>query len=310
MINNFPKLKISAINVNSFNVSTLGMKNSKTLLKVEVVTAKRPDVILLTDVRAKDKSNELVKLFRLTQNGCYNLYLHSSKENRGVGIAIKRNIATEIIGITRDRTDENFILMSMVIKGKRLTMGSVYGPNANEPDFFRRLRLQIEQMGNDYIIGGDMNTVLCNRNDGENLDRIGIGRIPNALNSRELNNWISDGFAVDPFRALYPFEKEVSYIPFRIRNNEHRYSRSRLDFYLISGSIIDSISKVKYEDRIGSDFDHKEVFLFTGRDIRNNKTTVYDTTLADTGTEALCTCALYNVINNHLVNRDEILLDI
>jgi hypothetical protein len=181
-----------------------------------------------------------------------------------VGIAIKRNIATKVIGITMDRMDENFILMSIVIKGKRLTIGSVYGPNANEPGFFRRLRPQIEQMGNDDIIGGDMDTVLCNRNDGENLDRIGVGRIPNGLNSRELNNWISEGFAVDPFRALYPLEKEISNIPFRVRNNEHRYSRSRLDFCLVSGSIIDSVSKVKYEDRIGSDFDHKEVFLFTG----------------------------------------------
>jgi hypothetical protein len=75
------------------------MKNSKTLLKIEGITAKRPDVILLTDVRAKDKSDELVKLFRLTQNGCYNLFLNSSKESRGVGIAIKRNIATKIIFI-------------------------------------------------------------------------------------------------------------------------------------------------------------------------------------------------------------------
>ncbi len=107
---------------------------------------------------------------------------------------------------------------------------------------------------------------------------------------------------------MYPFEKEVSYIPFRTRNNEHRYSRSRLDFYMMSGSILDSVSNVKYEDRIGSDFDHKEVFLLMGRDFKSHKTTVYDTTLADTGSEALCTWAVYDAINNHLVNRDEILI--
>jgi exonuclease III len=135
MANKLPNLRISAINVNSFNVSTLGTKNSKTLLKIEGITAKRPDVIFLTDVRAKDKSSELSKLFRLTQNGCYNLFLNSSKESRGVGIAIKRNIAVEIIEIIKDRTEENFILMSVVIKGKRITLGSVYGPNANEPIF-------------------------------------------------------------------------------------------------------------------------------------------------------------------------------
>jgi hypothetical protein len=77
---------------------------------------------------------------------------------------------------------------------------------------------------------------------------------------------------------------------------------------MMSGSILDSVSNVKYEDRIGADFDHKEVFLLTGRDFKSNKTTVYDTTLADTGSDALCTWAVYDAINNHLVNRDEILI--
>jgi hypothetical protein len=143
-----------------------------------------------------------------------------------VGVAIERKIATEVKRIITDREDENFMLMDIVIKGRRITIGSVYGPNANEPGFFRRLRLQIEQLDNEFIIGGDMNTVLCNRNDDENLDRLGVGRIPNGLNSRELNSWISEGFAVDPFRALYPLEREISYIPFRVRNNDTRYSRS------------------------------------------------------------------------------------
>jgi hypothetical protein len=47
--------------------------------------------------------------------------------------------------------------------------------------------------------------------------------------------------------------------------------------------------------------------LFTGRDIKNNKITVYDATLADTGAETLCVWAVYDVINNHLLNRDEVL---
>ncbi len=75
MNNKLPRLTISAINVNSMNVSTLGMSQSKTLLKVEGVTMKKTDIILLSDVRAKDKGDELVKLFKLTQNGCYNLII-------------------------------------------------------------------------------------------------------------------------------------------------------------------------------------------------------------------------------------------
>jgi hypothetical protein len=57
MNNKLPRLSISAINVNSMNVSTLGMSQSKTLLKVEGVTMKKTDIILLSDVRAKDKGD-------------------------------------------------------------------------------------------------------------------------------------------------------------------------------------------------------------------------------------------------------------
>jgi exonuclease III len=247
------------------NVSTVGLAHSKTLLKVEGVTMKKSDVILLSDVRAKDRGDELVRLFRLTQNGCYNLILHSTKESRGVGVAIKRSIAHEIKKIVTDGNDENLILVDMVIKGKRIVIGSVYGPNGNNPGFFHELRGKLEQINEEYIIGGDMNTILSDEMGENNLDRIGVGRVPNVQNSRVINDWISRGFAVEPFRALYPMQKEVSYIPFRLRNNTNRYGCSRLDFFLISPTILDRVNKVKYEDRIGADFDHKECVLYTGR---------------------------------------------
>jgi hypothetical protein len=41
------------------NVSTLGSSNAKTYLKIEGITMRRPDVIFLSDVRAKDKGFEL-----------------------------------------------------------------------------------------------------------------------------------------------------------------------------------------------------------------------------------------------------------
>jgi 5S rRNA maturation endonuclease (ribonuclease M5) len=63
------------------------------------VTGKRADVILLCDIRAKNRGEEIKKLFNLTMNGSYRVHLNSTKENRGVGIAIKRNIAHEIKGI-------------------------------------------------------------------------------------------------------------------------------------------------------------------------------------------------------------------
>jgi hypothetical protein len=54
-------LSVSAINVNSLNVSTIRNKNPKALLKIEGITGKRPDVIFISDIRGADKGEEIKK---------------------------------------------------------------------------------------------------------------------------------------------------------------------------------------------------------------------------------------------------------
>ncbi len=156
-INNL-NLVISSLNVNSLNVSTLGARNAKTLLKIEGITSKRADVIFLSDIRLKDSEGEVRKLFNLTMNGSYKLYVNSTRDNRGVGVAIKRSISHEIKGTILDRVDENYILLDMIIKGKRMVLGSVYGPNGNNIDFYEKLKRDIERLGHSFIVGGDFNT--------------------------------------------------------------------------------------------------------------------------------------------------------
>jgi exonuclease III len=166
-----------AINVNSFNLSTIDRKNSKTFLKVEGITMKKSDVILLMDVRGGNKGKELKKLFSLTMHGSYKLYMNSTKDSRGVAIAIKRNIFHEIIETVQDRVDENYILLKMKLKSSVITLGCIYGPNGNNPNFFRDIRRHLERMGEKFIIGGDMNTMLCNVMGNYNVDRVGGGGV-------------------------------------------------------------------------------------------------------------------------------------
>jgi hypothetical protein len=114
-----------------------------------------------------------------------------------------------------------------------------------------------------------MNTIQCDDLGPLNVDRIGEGRVPNALNSRVINGWIRDGFAIDSFRTLYPEAQEISYIPFRSRHvvggdGNKIYSRTRLDFYLMNPEMLDGLYNVVYEDRLGADFDHKGVSLKIG----------------------------------------------
>ncbi len=131
-----PNLCISAINCNSLNVSTLGNRNSKTYLKLEGITGKKCDVILMSDIRLKDKGEEIKKLMGLTRNGTYKLFVNSSRDSRGVGIAIKRNIKHDIHRTYMGNKDENLLMLDITMKNVRITLGVVYGPNNTDREFY------------------------------------------------------------------------------------------------------------------------------------------------------------------------------
>jgi exonuclease III len=306
-------LTFSTINCNSMNVSTLGNRNSKTYLKIEGVTGKRADIILITDIRAKNKGEEQKRMFGLTRNGSYKLYLNSSKESRGVGVAIKRNIYHDIRRTYNGTGDENVLLLDVIIKNVRLTVGTVYGPNNNDVEFYNRIRRHIASWGNKCIIGGDFNTILSTDRGIRNLDREGGDRVPNRQNSNVLNDWIRENFLLDLFRALYPEMKEYSYIPFRNRGRDGRvdivYGKTRLDFFLISPDVLGSVKSVTYEDRLGADFDHKEVRMGVGQRKNSSKVSIRDSTLDDVMTMDNGVVAVYEAIANHLTIRDNELLN-
>ena len=135
----------------------------------------------------------------------------------------------------------------------KLLLRAIYGPNRNDKEFFKYIRVRLENVEEQIIIGGDFNTVLDNRQGIENLDKVNGGVIPNIENSREINSWQQGWRLVDPFRAKYPMVLEYSYTSFR-RNNEYR--RSRLDFFMVDRDIMSWIKNIVYEDRLGRDFDH------------------------------------------------------
>jgi hypothetical protein len=157
-------------------------------------------------------------------------------------------------------------------------------------------------------IGGDFNTIICRDAGVDNLDREGAGRIPNRQNSLVINEWIANGTLLDPFRVLYPERKEVSHIPFRTQPNGNRQmfgsGKSRLDFFLISPSLLDSVKEVNYEDRLGSDFDHKEVVLKMGNRERGKRVTIYDSTINDVMADVKVTFIVYESIVSNLTVRD------
>jgi hypothetical protein len=74
------------------------------------------------------------------------------------------------------------------------------------------------------------------------------------------------------------------------------FGKTRLDFFLISPDIVDWVKGVKYEDRIGSDFDHKEVIMQLGERSSAGKMIIKDTTLNDIMVDDLGWWVVYDCI--------------
>ena len=156
-------LNITSVNVNSFNVSTAHQSNAKCFLKVEGITSKKADIILITDCRLNGEKKKIEELMAVNLNCSYKLYTNSTKESRGVAIAIKNTIQHEIITEFRDVINENYLIVKLKILEKTMGVGVVYGPNHNDREFFREIkhiydRLLDENL--DVVLGGDFNTVL------------------------------------------------------------------------------------------------------------------------------------------------------
>jgi hypothetical protein len=170
-------------------------------------------------------------------------------------------------------------------------------------------------LGNPVIIGGDFNTILDQDGTENNLDRLGLGRVPNRTNSNFINDWIREGTIIEPFRALYPEQREISYLSYRgvrddiggggARTGVEYYGKPRQDFFLIDNSLLEYVKSVRYEDRLSADFDHKEVLLTIGKAPPVGRVTIYDSTLSDPLSESIGVLALYDILGNHLTVRDD-----
>jgi hypothetical protein len=135
-------------------------------MKVEGVTGSKSDIILMSDCRVGNNKKEIESMFRLSVNGNYTLYLNSTQERRGTGIAVKRDSNIIVEGEYRVGRGEN----SLVLKIKKGTfeflVGIIYGPNENDVDFYKEISQFLEREKLPFVLGGDFNTILDQRRGG------------------------------------------------------------------------------------------------------------------------------------------------
>jgi exonuclease III len=260
---------ISAINCNSLN-NSVGNKKLQNL-KIYGITALKTDIIFLSDIRLSNRNliscaNDVSKIFLTNQHGQYEFFYNSTKNSRGTGILIKKNFNMQVID-RWDEPGENALLLKISkSSGETFTLGSIYGPNENNPEFFNSLRDKLSEWNTDFnIIGGDFNCLFSTDPVNANIDCFRMTAAPNRNNSLAVQELCEQFNLTDPYRYLFPEKVDFTYIP----RDKQKKNRSRLDFFLVSALLLpychESYIKPMLQNSL---FDHKAVgVVFKDRNV-------------------------------------------
>ena len=82
----------------------------------------------------------------------YKIFMAGLTSNkRGVMVLLNNNFQHDIGRIVTDRNG-NFWILEITIKGKKIALVNIYGPNEDRPQFYSNIKQKIEEIGNDRAI--------------------------------------------------------------------------------------------------------------------------------------------------------------
>jgi exonuclease III len=244
-------------------MSSTGSQTHK--LKIYGITSLRSDIILLSDTRWV--SNQGVSGLSILSTsllvnpyGAYIPYFNSTRNKRGVGILLGKSCDFSVEKEERDGA-ENILLLRLKKKGSnfQFIVGAIYGPNGYEPRFFEDIRRLLATMGDfPVILAGLWNCSHSCANRDANIDILNMTNPPNLRHSKLLKSLCDDLLLADLYRCKYPNRLEYTYIPSAV----NKKNRSRLDFFIVSQSILEEIKHCSIKPTTQNKlFDHKAVSI-------------------------------------------------
>ena len=167
----FLNVILSIQNCNSLNVSSL---NRNTYMKTTAISNLGADIVFLSDIRLNHRHKKIVDIFRTD----YKFFFNSTRAKRGVGMLIKNNIDITVIDTFQD-VDENILLMHCRLNNIEVILGTIYGPNDNNMEFFHNLTRGLNSFPKvPIMLGGDWNATMSALPVNQNLDIINMREIP------------------------------------------------------------------------------------------------------------------------------------
>ena len=211
------------------NVQGLGNKK-KRLDTFNYIQSKQPSVIFLQDTHFIDEVEKNI----YSEIGMQCFFNNYTSQARGVAIFINNTLDFRLISQYKD-TNGNLLILNCIICDKKFNLINVYGPNSDDPAFFKKILEQIEYTDAFSIVAGDFNLILNPEIDC--YDYINSNQHPKAR--EEVLKLISQCNLIDCWRDQNVESKEYTW--FKKNTNK----KARLDFFLISQTLLTDMTFVK-----------------------------------------------------------------
>ena len=229
---------MTELKILSYNTQGLG-GIKKQIDVFQYIKNKNFDICCLQDTHFTE-SQEIYIRNRWDGN-CY--FSPAAQANaRGVAIFFAKNVDYKIHTVKQD-TEGNYLILDLSIFIKRLTLATIYGPNKDNPIFFRDLFSNIQSLENDsYIICGDFNLVLD-----PDLDYFNYKHVNNIKARDSILKIIDENNLFDAYRELHPTTKRFTW------RRKNPLKQARLDFFLLTENLISTVKQTQIETGYRSD---------------------------------------------------------
>lgn len=199
-------------------------------------------------------TGEIIKIQRRWQGQVFSCCYASNA--RGVMILVHKTVPFQVEKITKDSAGR-FIIVEGYLFGDKINLINVYGPNDDSPSFFSNLFLSIAALRGQHIMAGDIN---CTLDPGKDRS---TGLDTTHVKSRKLiTQFMKDLNMLDVWRYFNP-----SLLVYSCYSGTHK-TYSRIDYFLISASLLPNITDCKYHTVVISD--HAAVSLtYTNKKMTN-----------------------------------------
>ena len=136
-----------------------------------------------------------------------------------------------------------YIVVTGHIYSHHVTLVNVYGPNSDDPDFFRKVFNLLPSLSDTHvIISGDFNCVLD-----DFMDRSAQTNLVPSAASTTLNTLMLSTHLVDIWRLQHPTHRDYSFF------SQRHKSFSRIDYFLLDSNLISNVISTSYHNILISD---------------------------------------------------------